>query len=112
MIGYSNRPNQKEVKMNVFRGEDHDPKKNAPLGELSLPISPPQPEQVPIAAIFELDANGIIHFTAVQLPLGKLSDSIVQYAIEQDSALDLPAVEALIANGQAKSKTIEVKSGL
>ena len=112
MLAYSNRPHQKEVKMNVFRGEDHDPKKNTELGQLVLPISPPQSEQVPIAAIFKLDEDGIIHFTAVQLPLGKLSDSIVQYATEQNSALDIPAVEALIANGQAKTKTIEVKSGL
>ena len=110
MLAYSNRPHQKEVKMNVFRGEDHDPKKNMGLGELTLPISPPQPEQIPIAAIFDLDADGIIHFTAVQLPLGKLSDSIVQYATEQNSALDIPAVEALIASGQAKSTTISVNS--
>ena len=105
-----NRPNQKEVKMNVFRGEEHDPKKNTGLGQLTLPISPPQPEQIPIAAIFDLDADGIIHFTAVQLPLGKLSDSIVQYAIEQNSALDMAAVEALIANGQAETETISVNS--
>jgi len=110
MLAYSNRPDQDSVKMNVFRGEDHDPKKNTELGELLLPISPPQPEQVPIAAIFDLDADGIINFTAVQLPLGKLSEPIVQYAIEQNSALDIAAVEALIASGQAKTKTISVDS--
>lgn len=112
ILGYTTHPDQEAVNMNVFRGENHDPQLNVNLGELLLPISPPQSEIVPIAAIFELDADGIIHFTAVQLPPGKLSDSIVQYATEHDSALDMPAVDVLIANGQAKTKMVQVASGL
>ena len=112
VIGYTLRPKQTEAQLRVFRGENHNPEKNTDLGELILPISPPPEEIVPVAAIFELDADGIIHFTAVQLPVGSLSQPIRQYAEERNGALDLPAVDALIKSGQAKTKKVEVKSGL
>lgn len=111
VLGYTKHPMQEEVEMRVFRGEDTDPERNTYLGELSLPVSPPQPEQIPIGAIFDLDADGIIHFTAVQLTVGLRSESIVQYGIEHDGALDLPAADALIKSSEAKTKMVQIKSG-
>ncbi|NEP79814.1 MAG: Hsp70 family protein [Okeania sp. SIO3B3] len=112
VLGFTNRPKQEEVKLRVFRGENHDPELNTYLGELLLPVLPPQSEIVPVAAIFELDSDGIIHFTAVQLPVGKSSESIIYYALEQEGALDLVAVDTLIKSGEAKTKMVKIKSGL
>ena len=100
------------MRLRVFRGENHDPELNTYLGELLLPVLPPQSEIVPVAAIFELDSNGIIHFTAVQLPVGKSSESIMDYANEQEGALDIIAVDTLIKSGKAKTKMVKIKSGL
>lgn len=105
IIGYTNRPLQNEIDIPVFRGENTDPKINDYLGVLSLPVSPPQSEIVPVAAIFNLDADGIIHFTAVQLPEGNLSSRIIQNARKNKGIVDLDAVDALVKNGEAFTKT-------
>lgn len=82
-LGQTVRPYQKEVIMNVFRGESRIPSENTRLGELRLPISKPSQNAVPIVARFELDLSGIIHFTAVELPfdvnpVGKFFDRFLQ----------------------------------
>ena len=97
--------------MSVFRGEDPDPEKDCYLGQLSLPVSPPQIEQVPIGAIFELDDDGIIHFTGIQLPGIKSREIklIFDYAKKDDGALDLTEVDKLIAQGKAKTRSVDIR---
>jgi molecular chaperone DnaK (HSP70) len=108
-LGSTGYPYQPAVKMRVFRGEDPDPLKNAYLGEIELPISPPQETLVPVGAIFELDANGIIHFTAVQFPISQKLIPLLEYAGKNDGALDLTAVDNMLKYGDAKSKTVHIK---
>ena len=110
MIGSTSRPMQNIVQMGVFRGENTNPKHNTCLGELQLPVSPPQPIEVPIAAIFTLDADGIIHFTAVQLPL--IADILMPILEHYDvtGELDIDAVDFLVSSGMAQSKTVKIKS--
>ncbi|MFB2968822.1 Hsp70 family protein [Aerosakkonema sp. BLCC-F183] len=110
IIGYTNRPLQNEIDIPVFRGENTDPNYNDYLGILSLPVSPPQSEIVPVAAIFDLDADGIIHFTAVQLPPGSQSQSIIENARENKGIVDLNAVEALVKSGEAQTKMAQINS--
>lgn len=110
MIGTTNRAFQDEVELGVFRGEHPNPKHNMKLGELALPVHPPQANAVPIGAIFELDADGIIHFTAVQLPLDQNLETLLDYAALHDGDLDLPAVDTLIRSGAARTKTVKIKS--
>ena len=111
-LGYTVYPRQELVNMRVFRGENYYPDKNTLLGEISLPISPPKSEEVPVGAIFELDADGIIHFTAVHLPLGQDSEAIIQYAREHEGMLDLIRVDQLINCGKAQTDQVKIKSGL
>lgn len=108
-LGSTSRQMQTQVDMRVYRGESRDPAQNFYLGELSLPVKPPQKEPVPIGAIFELDANGIIHFTAVQLPITRELQPIVQYAMEHAGELDLQVVDKLIEKGLAGTKTVDIK---
>ncbi|MCT7952981.1 Hsp70 family protein [Ancylothrix sp. C2] len=112
VLGYTRDAYQEQVQMKVYRGENNDPEENTYLGELHLPVLPPQKEKVPVAAIFDLDANGIIHFTAVQLPVGGASQGIRQYALENNSSLDLSAVDVLIERGQAKTQMITIEEAL
>jgi molecular chaperone DnaK len=109
-LGFTNRPAQEKVVLTVYRGEDSNPRQNTYLGQLTLPVAPPQQNMVPIGVIFELDADGIIHFTAVQLPSNLKSRPIVEYATEHNGALDVTAVEALLRAGDARAKTIRIKS--
>ncbi len=111
ILGFTSNPKQEEVQMSVFRGEDPDPEKDCYLGQLSLPVSPPQIEQVPIGAIFELDDDGIIHFTGIQLPGIKSREIklIFDYAKKDDGALDLTEVDKLIAQGKAKTRSVDIR---
>lgn len=111
ILGFTSRSRQDEVQMSVFRGEDPDPEKDIYLGQLSLPVSPPQDEQVPIGAIFELDDDGIIHFTGIQLPGLKSREfkPILDYAKKNDGALDLTAVDMLITKGKAKTGSVDIQ---
>jgi len=109
-LGFTNRPGQEKVVLTVYRGEDCNPRQNNYLGQLTLPVAPPQQNMVPIGVVFELDVDGIIHFTAVQLPSNLKSRPIVQYANEHNGALDVPAADALLRSGDARAKTIRIMS--
>jgi molecular chaperone DnaK (HSP70) len=110
LLGMTVRPMQEEVIMRVFRGEAPDPQRNDYLGELSLPLSPPSADLVPIAAVFELDADGLIRFTAVHLSAGLDISTICQWAGEENSELNLDALDLLIKNGKARTKVATIKS--
>ena len=108
-LGSTGYPNQPVVKMRVFRGEQPNPLQNYYLGEIELPISPPQENLVPVGAIFELDADGIIHFTAVQFPISEKLVPIINYAAMHNGDLDLATVDDMLRYGDAKSKTVQVR---
>ncbi len=74
-----------------------------------MPISPPQENLVPVGAISELDADGIIHFTAVQFPISEKLLPIINYAATHNGDLDLPTVDDMLNYGDAKSKTVQVR---
>lgn len=121
ILAYTRYPMQEIVTMKVFREEEPGPLNRIVYldelslnyrGELSKSISPPQPEFVPVGAIFELDADGIIHFTAVQLPVGERSQSILDYANDNNGKLYISAVESLIKTGEASTKMVDIDSGL
>lgn len=112
VLGYTTHAKQEEVLLRVFRGEKRKPDENTFLGELSLPISPPQKDQVPVGAIFDLDADGIIHFTAIQFPMSSSVTPIIDYAMEHDGSLDLVVTDNLTIRGEAKTRSTEIKSGV
>jgi molecular chaperone DnaK (HSP70) len=108
----TSRPHQQQVVMNVFRGEDTNPNNNLLLGELSLPISPPQDSLVPIVAIFELDSDGIIVFTAVQLPIDEIISPIIN-SLDDSNLFELTSsmddfISTLTDRGLAKRKQVKI----
>ena len=79
---------------------------------LELPIVPPSKDLVPVAAIFALDENGIIHFTAVQMSLRSRLQAITEFASRNDGMLDeaaLKQIDYLVECGEAKIKTVQVQ---
>lgn len=102
-------PYQTASQFRVFRGENEIPEDNTYLGVLLMPISPPQPDAVPVVTIFELDADGIIHFTAVQLPLdNRAVPFLEQY--NSTNELDMAALDELVKHGIAHAKTVSIKT--
>lgn len=71
VIGATSRPYQEGVLINVYRGDNPVPDENEYLGELSLDITKPMKEQIPILALFEIDENMIIRFRSVQIPMNQ-----------------------------------------
>lgn len=64
--------NQKEVRIKVYQGEKRKASENELLGELILSGIPPKPRGVPkIEVKFEIDADGIVHVTALDRDTGK-----------------------------------------
>jgi molecular chaperone DnaK len=59
-------PEQKQVQIKVYQGEDPVASHNALLGEFMFDISPESPGQVPSVTVqFDLDLNGILQITAL-----------------------------------------------
>ena len=110
ILGATNQPYQDTVVMHVFRGENSNPGENTNLGELTLPITPPSDKLIPIGAIFELDKDGIIHFTAVQFPLDPIISPIFEYSKVNNGKIDLTTVDSLIEQGKVKTKTVQVRA--
>jgi molecular chaperone DnaK (HSP70) len=110
ILAFTNHAYQEEALFRVFEGEDNNPESNTYLGELILPVSPPENDQVPVGAIFELDADGIIHFTAIQFPSDNSVVPVLEYAEEHDGGLDLVITDRLIAQGKAKTRFIKIQS--
>lgn len=99
---------QTAVLLRVFRGEDHNPEKNTYLGELTVPVSSPQPKPVPLVAVFELDEDGIIKLTAVQLPEGLAMKQILAGAYGGE--LDLAPVDKLIRSGNVTPRSVTIRN--
>ena len=65
VLGSTAVPYQPTVNVSVFRGEHRLAAGNVGLGKLHIQIRHPQNETIPVAAVFKLDENGILHFSVV-----------------------------------------------
>jgi molecular chaperone DnaK len=102
---------QPAVCMKVFRGENSDPHENEYLGELLLHISKPSESKIPIAAVFELDVDGILHFTAIEVALNEHTIPYLEKATRSNSIVlqGLGELDHLVQQGYAKSKKIQIE---
>jgi len=111
VLGQTIEQYQSAVRMKVFRGESSAPEENHYLGELLLTISKPCEYKVPVAAVFELDDDGLLHFTAVEIFLKPETLPYLERAIGPDSIVlrDLDTLNELVEAGHAKSVKTEIK---
>lgn len=108
ILAYTSSPMQDLVDLRVFRGEDVDPEKNTYLGELHLDIIHPQQIQLPVAVIFDMDVNGIIEFTALEIPIITETQKLLEYAQHNEGALLFPDIDKLIRSGKTFPKTVQI----
>lgn len=118
ILAYTVSLKQTIVKFRVLRGEHHDPDKNDELGELELPIDQKyaKDHHIPVSAIYELDHNGILHFTAVEIPprpalletLGKLD----REAQANNQIIPIEMLDNLVAQNSLTTRDIIIQSVL
>jgi molecular chaperone DnaK (HSP70) len=101
---------QPAVCIKVFRGEDLDPYQDEYLGELLLHITKPSETKIPIAAVFELDADGLLNFSAIEVALNQNTIPYLERATKENSVIlrDIEALEDLVVQGFAKSAKTQI----
>ena len=101
---------QPAVCIKVFRGEDLDPYQDEYLGELLLHITKPSETKIPIAAVFELDADGLLNFSAIEVALNQNTIPYLERATKENSVIlrDIEALEELVVQGFAKSAKTQI----
>lgn len=111
VLVFTSVPMQEFVKMEVFRGENKYCQDNTKLGQLRLKISKPSPGDFPIGAIFELDANGILKFLCVELPLN-IEDhgilDVVNKAYCNHGKLDCKEVKNLLQRHLVRFEEVKI----
>ncbi len=110
ILGSTVEAYQNAVVMKVFRGENRDPAKNAYLGELVLPISKPSNTHVPVAAVFELDSDGILHFTAIEIAFNDQAFPFLNQVTNDGGIVkDFETLGKLVQRGFAKQVKKQLK---
>lgn len=107
---YATQPHQKRVESGVFRGESRRPEECVRLGELPMDIRNPGPRGVPVGVVFELDADGIVHFTCVEMPLDAEALSLLEYAGAHGNELPVDRLESLLARSWGHAEKVSVRS--
>ncbi|MCL5126051.1 MAG: Hsp70 family protein [Deltaproteobacteria bacterium] len=108
-LGSTVAPYQEEVRMRVYRGENDNPSENTFLTELVLPISKPTKGFIQVAAVFNLDEDGIIHFTAVEMVDNPKTRAYLENVSPDGLLTDFETLEDLTTNGHAKSVAVQFK---
>ncbi len=117
VLGVTMHARQQEVQLQVFRGEESLAENNDELGDLVVPIKEPLEELVPVAAVFNLDENGILHFQAVDIPLSRMRLSSVATFLDNTfnngNMIDIQALDGLVKNNDLpRPERITIASAL
>ncbi|OVE35347.1 hypothetical protein CCZ20_21205 [Priestia aryabhattai] len=98
-MGFTRYPNQKNVRMAVYRTNDTIPLDEHLLGELVLSVTPKE-EPVSVVALFELDNSGVLTFSSAELS----PDSALFREYSQTEVINLRALKEMIENKELKIK--------
>jgi molecular chaperone DnaK len=93
--------NQPSVEIHVLQGERAMAKDNKTIGRFHLDGIPPAPRGVPqIEVVFDIDANGIIHVTAID----KQTNKSQNIRIEASSGLSEADIQKMKADAEAHAE--------
>ena len=113
VIGFAD-PWQPIVKMRVFRGEHTDLDYNEYLGELIISIDKKHIGDNPnaVVAIFELDINMILSFTAVEVPLNSTTQKdlapLLKDAKKDNGRISVSDIQSLITKHSFRTRKTEI----
>ncbi|MEM1501930.1 Hsp70 family protein [Domibacillus sp. 8LH] len=102
-IGFTIQPYQKAVNLQVFRTESMVPDQRDKLGQMVLPVRP-QETPVALAAIFELDEDGILVLSSSELP--ENAPIINEYF--ETELVNLPMLRNMIDSRQIQIQSVEI----
>ncbi len=97
-LGFRIHQEQEELEMKVYRGEDALPENNTRLGKLSLWISPEYKGvdmSLAVGCIFELDDNGILRFTAVEMPVTPEMSGEIKTLVDEGLETGIVSAESI-----------------
>lgn len=108
VLGQTRDAYQEGVLIEVYRGENSDFSDCEELGDLSMPVDPPQFEKVPVGAIFDYDADGLLHVTAVQFATDHSAECILEHAWQHDGQLDVDGALDLVRTAKARARSVDI----
>jgi molecular chaperone DnaK len=92
--------NQTEVTIHILQGERPMAKDNKSLGQFNLSGIPPAPARVPqVEVTFDIDANGILHVTAVD----KATNNQQKITITGSGNLNKDEIERMVKEAEANA---------
>ena len=118
VLGMRDEKWQETVRIVVYRGEDRNPSNNTKLGELKIDISTEYrgiDSAVFFASILELDKDGILTFTAVEMPRDDNNQYDIEHLLDefiQHQMLTHDQVHSMIQKYHFKSEKIEISKGI
>lgn len=108
-LGFA-KPRQRHVVIGVYRGDSTRPAENTFLGELHLPITSAVPEPVPVVAVFELDEDGLLTFTCVELPPTDDLNGELGVPLIQRDKVDIEVLMKLLERGVLSGVSVEIEN--
>ena len=118
VLGMRDEKWQESIRICVYRGEDNDPANNTKLGELTIDISPKFrgiDSPIYFSNIFELDKDGILTFTTIEIPVDNENQLDVDYLLNEfieNQRLTYNQIQSVTEKYNFKSEKIEIKKGL
>jgi molecular chaperone DnaK len=114
VLGYPVHKNQMAVKFEARRGESFNPAENTLKGSLTLqlPSGISDARLVPVAAVFELDNNGILKLTGIYMPITENNQEDIGRLAKIDNSDSVGIFEELyplITKYGFTTKEIEIK---
>ena len=104
-ISYTMHPFQQSVSMQVFRTESIESSEEAKRGELTLEITNPKKNDVPVVSLFELDQNGILTFSSAEI---ELDSALVHSFRNNNFEVDMELLDLLISRGDLNVKKVVI----
>ena len=98
-------PFQQSVSMQVFRTESIESSEEAKRGELTLEITNPKKNDVPVVSLFELDQNGILTFSSAEI---ELDSALVHSFRNNNFEVDMELLDLLISRGDLNVKKVVI----
>ena len=105
-------PNQTEVEVRVYQGEDDDALKNIPVGNFTIEKLMPLQEMNEVLCRMNLDVDGILRVSAIEKRTGKSKQITIESALtpktDEDIAAARQRLEPLYVGGVAETELDEI----
>ena len=116
VLGFAETLWTERLIMKIYRGESEEPDENVALGRMIFPVSRTHlgKDAVIMACIFQLDADGILTFTAVEMPMYNKArrdlEHLKKTALANDLRVPIAEVDKLCERFNFKTMALTIKA--